>query len=82
MCKIQIDYPCLWLFKVIGSDPEKLHQALLGVINDRSCNISYSNSSSTGKYHCLNLEITVQNENDRNAIYMILKAHPLVKIVL
>jgi putative lipoic acid-binding regulatory protein len=82
MCKIQIDYPCLWLFKVIGSDPEKLHQALLEVINDRSCNISYSNSSSTDKYHCLNLEITVQNESDRNAIYMTLKAHPLVKIVL
>ena len=29
-----------------------------------------------------NLEVTVQNEEERNAIYMALKAHPQVKLVL
>lgn len=82
MCKVQIDYPCQWLYKVIGFDQEKLHQALLEIVSEDSCDISLSNSSRTGKYHCLNLEVTVQSEEERNSIYMALKAHPQVKMVL
>lgn len=82
ICKAQVEYPCQWLYKVIGSDLEKLHQALQEVGNDDSCNISFSNSSRTGKYHCLNFEMTVQSEEERNAIYMALKSHPQIKIVL
>jgi len=82
MCKVQLNYPCQWLYKVIGSDREKLHEALLEIVSDKSCCISSSNSSSSGKYHCLNLEVTVQSEEERNAIYMALKAHHRVKIVL
>jgi len=81
-CKVQIDYPCHWLYKVIGFDRDKLHQALLEIVNDDSCTISPSNSSRTGKYHCLNFEVTVKNEKERNSIYLALKSHPQVKIVL
>ena len=81
-CNAQINYPCQWLYKVIGFDREKLHQALLEIVSDDSCDISFSNSSRTGKYLCLNLEVTVQSEEVRNSIYMALKAHPQVKIVL
>lgn len=82
MCKVQIDYPCQWLYKVIGFDLETLRQALLEIVNNDSCDISFSNSSSTGKYHCLNLEVTVRSEEERNFIYLALKDHPQVKIVL
>jgi len=82
ICKVQINYPCQWLYKVIGFNQEKLHQALLEIVNNDSCDISLSNSSRTGKYHCLNLEVTVQSEEERNSIYLALKAHPQVKIVL
>jgi putative lipoic acid-binding regulatory protein len=82
MCKAQIEYPCQWLYKIIGSDREKLHQALLEIVSDNSRDISPSNSSHSGKYHCLNLEVTVQSEEERNSIYMALKAHPQVKMVL
>jgi putative lipoic acid-binding regulatory protein len=75
-------YPCEWLYKVIGSDKEQLRQAITHVIKDSSCSITPSNSSKTGKYHCLNLEITVQNEEERNLIYEALKEHPQVKLVL
>lgn len=80
--KVQIQYPCRWLYKVIGLDPERLHQALLEIVSDDSCNVSPSNSSRTGKYHCLNLEVTVQSEAELNSIYKALKAHPQVKFVL
>lgn len=81
-CKAELKYPCQWLYKVIGMDRKKLHRALLEIIDEDSCEISYSNSSSTGKYHCLNLELTVKSEEERNSIYLALKNHPQVKIVL
>jgi putative lipoic acid-binding regulatory protein len=82
MCNVQVHYPCQWLYKVIGFDQARLQQALLEIVTDDSCNISYSKGSRSGKYHCLNLEVTVQNEEQRNAIYLALKEHPEVKIVL
>ena len=82
MCKAQINYPCQWLYKVIGSDQEELHQALAQIVSGNVYDITISNSSRTGKYHCLNLEVNVQSEEERNAIYLELKAHPQVKLVL
>jgi putative lipoic acid-binding regulatory protein len=81
-CKAKIDYPCQWLYKVIGSDQEKLLQAINQTVQRTSCSITPSNSSRTGKYLCLNLEITVDNEEERNLVYKTLKEHPHVKIVL
>ena len=80
--KVQIQYPCRWLYKVIGLDPERLHQALVEIASDESCTITPSNRSPTGKYHCLNLEVTVRSEAERNSIYTALKAHPQIKIIL
>jgi len=82
MCKVKLDYPCQWLYKVIGTNHEQLRQAIMEIINSIPCEISLSNSSSSGKYLCLNLEITVQSEEERNSIYSGLKSHPLIKIVL
>ena len=81
-CKAELKSPCQWLYKVIGMDRKKLHKALLEIIDEDSCEISFSSSSSRGKYHCLNLELTVKSEEERNSIYLALKNHPQVKIVL
>ena len=82
MCKVKLDYPCQWLYKVIGADQEQVRQAIAEIISDTPCEINLSNSSSSGKYLCLNVELTVQNEKERNTIYENLKAHQHVKIVL
>ena len=82
ICKAKLNYPCQWLYKVIGTDNEQLRQAIMGIIKNTPCEINFSNSSSSGKYLCLNLEITVQSEEERNSIYLDLKSHPHVKIVL
>ena len=81
-CKAKVDYPCRWLYKVVGSDEEQLSLALAEIIDRESCHISPSNSSRTGKYICLNVEVPVKNEKQRNSIYMALKAHPKIIIVL
>jgi putative lipoic acid-binding regulatory protein len=77
-----LEYPCRWLYKVIGDDREGLQRAAVEIIGRQSCTISLSNSSRTGKYHCLNIEVEVLSEANRNAIYQALKEHPQVKLVL
>ena len=82
MCKVKLDYPCQWLYKVIGIEEGQLRQAIAEIIPDTPCEINLSNSSSSGKYLCLNVELTVESEEERNTIYESLKAHQHVKIVL
>ena len=77
-----ISYPCRWLYKAIGPDPKKLQAALQATAGCRACTVSSSRSSSGGKYHCFNLEVTVASEAERNAIYQAIKSHPDVTIVL
>ena len=81
-CKLKLNYPCQWVYKVIGTNQGELRQAIMEIITDTPSEISFSNNSSSGKYLCLNLEITVQSEEERNSIYFGLKGHPQVKIVL
>ena len=77
-----LEYPCRWLYKVIGDDQEGLRRAATEIIGSQLCTISLSNSSRTGKYHCLDIDVEVMNETDRNTIYQALKNHPQVKLVL
>ena len=77
-----LEYPCRWLYKVIGDDLEALQRAALEIIGSQSCAISRSNSSRTGKYHCLDIEVEFKNETNRNTIYQALKNHPQVKLTL
>ena len=77
-----LDYPCSWVYKVIGSDREAIGCAVNEILQDRSCSLTPSRSSRTGKYHCMDLEVMVHSDEDRTTIYALLKKHPVVKIVL
>jgi len=80
--KLQLDYPCPWVYKIIGPDEEALHRAVSEVVRDRTCKVSLSRTSEEGKYHCLNVELSVESEGHRQDVYEQLKCHPAVKIVL
>ncbi|MBU0485893.1 MAG: DUF493 domain-containing protein [Proteobacteria bacterium] len=80
--KLELEYPCNWQYKVIGEDHEKMRLAIAEFVQDVSCSINHSKSSSSGKYHSLNLEIVVESEEVRILIYQELKNHPAVKMVL
>lgn len=79
--KLELDYPCLWVYTVIGEDCDGVRRAILEVTKERRCEIITSRKSSSGKYHSLNAEITVESEEVRDGIYLALKEHPAVKIV-
>jgi len=80
--KLTMVYPCAWVFKVIGADPAALRAAAAEVFGDTPCAISTSNSSRTGRYHCLNLQVTVADEATRQTFHHQLKQHAAVKLVL
>ena len=81
-CKPRIDYPCSWVYKVIGRDPEGLRGAIAEVMNGSEHNVTLSRSSKSGAYHCLNLEMTVESEPVRIGIYERLRRHPSVIMVM
>ncbi len=80
--KLELEYPCSWKYKIVGAERKALEAAIHSVILERAHTLEHSNSSKTGKYISLNLDLIVHNEDDRTFIYEALKAHNDVKMVL
>ena len=80
--KLHLKYPCAWVYKIIGIDQNEMKSAVYEIIQDRPCSINFSRSSENARYHCLNVEITVESEAHRQLIYESLKAHRAIKIIL
>ena len=80
--KVQIEYPCRWVYKIIGPDADEMRRAVAEIICDRAYKVSHSRSSAAAKYHCLNVELSVESESHRTDLYEALKAHPTIKLVL
>jgi len=80
--KVELTYPCSWSYKLIGYEKEAIQKAIHEVIIEREHSLEHSNSSKAGKYVSMNLELVIQNEDERNFIYEALKAHQNIKMVL
>jgi len=80
--KLVLEYPCDWAYKLIASEKKALQKAIHDVIDTREHKLTHSNSSKSGKYVSMNLNLLVHNEEDRNFIYEALKAHSNIKMVL
>ena len=80
--KPEINYPCIWQYKVIGRERDRIEQAIKEICAPVPVTISFSHSSSSGKYHSYNAEIEVQDDEARLALYRALHAHPDIQVVL
>jgi len=80
--KLELEYPCSWSYKLIGYEKEAIQKAIHDVIIGREHNLTHSNASKTGKYVSMNLDLIIQNEDERNFIFEALKAHQNIKMVL
>ncbi|GAX60218.1 hypothetical protein SCALIN_C07_0029 [Candidatus Scalindua japonica] len=76
-----VDYPCEWVYKVIGHDKKSVHNAVAGIIQDSDYDIKDSNTSKTGKYVSFNITVLVGDETYRNKIYLAFKEHSDIKFV-
>ncbi|HPK53002.1 MAG TPA: DUF493 domain-containing protein [Smithellaceae bacterium] len=80
--KIALQYPCVWVYKIIGTDADEMRAAVAEISSGIPYQIYPSRSSATAKYHCLNVEMSVESETQCSTVYMSLKAHRAVKLVL
>ncbi len=80
--KPDISYPCLWEYKVIGSDEQKLRAVIHAACSPAVPTISLSNVSKKGTYFSLNAELQVEDEEMRVRIFNRLNNSPDVKIVI
>ena len=83
-CKTRpdIDYPGPWIYKIIGADEEALRRLVASLLGERPHTLTLSGRSAGGKYTSLRLEVTVDDEADRLALFEALSVHPAVKVVL
>ncbi|OYZ58414.1 MAG: DUF493 domain-containing protein [Sulfuricurvum sp. 24-42-5] len=80
--KLQLEYPCKWVYKVVGYKRAGLEVAAIEVFSERPYTLIPSNTSKSGKYISMNLELLVHNEDERTYFYETLKAHVHIKMVL
>ena len=75
-------FPCRWEYRVIGTASARIRKAILNVIEGAEHSLTFSRFSQGGKYISFALEVTVRNEEHRNAIHDGLKSQPCIKAVL
>ena len=80
--KPNIEYPCNWDYKVIGTDVDEMIKAIEQVVIGMGYKISSSIVSSKGKYFSINLKVFVTSEVIRDIIFVKLKDNEFVKMVL
>ncbi len=94
--KPTIEYPCPWAFKVIGREEAAVCRAIDQCLADcladgadgagggaeRGARITVGRTSSGGKYVSVNLELRVDSEQERNALFQALANRPEVRIVI
>ncbi|WP_345992837.1 DUF493 domain-containing protein [Sulfurimonas sp. HSL-1716] len=80
--KLVLEYPCSWCYKVIGEHEEHIQIAVKEIILEKPHILKLSNTSKKGKYVSMNLDLVINNEDERTFIYEALKNHQHIKMVL
>jgi len=80
--KPNIEYPCNWHYKVIGTDVDEMIKVIDQIAEGMDYKISSSNISSKGNYFSINLTVFVTSEVIRDIIFAKLKENKFVKMVL
>lgn len=80
--KPQIDYPCIWRYRVIGFNRDNVLAAIRQVFHDNADIAKMEHVSSHGKYVALNCAIEVKNDSERLAYFEGLTQQPGIIMVI
>ena len=80
--RLEIRYPCLWQYRLIGESREAMMEAIGNSVNMAACTITEGNASSGGRYLSLNLQISVNDDAERLRLYRVFSNHPAIRVVL
>jgi len=81
-CKPKIDYPCQWQYKIIGESRADICRVVETAVQEQAYVLTDSNVSSSGRYISMNLDVTVQDEEQRIAFYRVMGDDPTIKVIL
>lgn len=82
MKKPEIEYPCEWSYKIIGSDSYAITNEISEILKDHDYQLDVSNHSRTGKFVSFNCSLEVASENERNEIFRQFLQISSVKMVI
>ncbi|MEJ5262197.1 MAG: DUF493 domain-containing protein [Ignavibacterium sp.] len=77
----EIEYPCNWDYKIIGTDVSEMIKVIEEAVGDLTYDLSPSNISKKGNYFSLNLTVYVPSEIVRDLIFQKVSSSAYVKIV-
>ena len=85
-----VEYHCLWGYKIIGQEENLLRGAVKECLDTclqpnsghREFELGMSRSSKGGKYVSLSLNLTVQDEAERDAVFAALSSRAEIVIVI
>ncbi len=80
--KLKLKYPCSWCYKIIGKDEKSIQEAVKKILLQKPHSLRKSNKSKNSKYISINLELLIDNEDERIFIYNALKDHQHIKMIL
>ncbi|MBS4035280.1 MAG: DUF493 domain-containing protein [Ignavibacterium sp.] len=80
--KPEIDYPCDWHYKIIGTNIDEMIVAIEEIATGFEYEITPSNVSTNEKYFSLNLKVFVPSEIIRDLIFQKLEKHLAIKFVI
>ncbi len=80
--KPDIEYPCEWGYKIIGTDKIALQTTIFEIMEERDYSTKEGNSSRNGKFHTLNMRCVVSSQSDRDAIFKAFSDNENVKMVI
>ena len=78
----EIEYPCRWSYRIIGTSDEAIRAAVVEVVGDTEHALHASNESRGGKYVSLRLTLTVVDDDHRLRIYRRISRAECVKMIL
>lgn len=79
--KPEINYPCVWEYRIIGENAEKISE-IVGEIMQTPYRLESKNRSSKGRFVSMHLSTSVDSEEYRNEIFSLLSSHPEIKMVI
>lgn len=77
-----IKYPCRWVYKLFGTDQDRMREAVVQSMAGADYMLTPSRSSKYEKYHCMNLDIQVLSEEYRIEKFLALSSHQAFVLIL
>lgn len=79
---LQIDYPCPWVYRLLGESEAAIRAAIAVVVQEREHAIAIGRSSRGGRYLSVHLRLVVTSDGDRTTILSALQTHSSIRYIL